>query len=57
MGVSVVLDSWNKIGRAVAAHDSNELADFHEGRSDELSFLDDTRSPELAEAVLGKVVE
>jgi hypothetical protein len=50
------LGSWNEIGRSVAEHDARELADFHEGRSEQPSMANDTRSPELAEQVLAEVI-
>jgi hypothetical protein len=50
------LDSWNTIGRKVVAHDSAELTKFHQGKSEAPTFMSDTRSPALAEAVLEQVV-
>lgn len=47
---------WNRLGRSVARHNATQLEGFHEGRIDEPSMQEDTRPPELAEAVLAEVV-
>ncbi|TQV83199.1 WD40 repeat domain-containing protein [Denitrobaculum tricleocarpae] len=48
--------SWNGIGRRVALHNLAELKAVHEDAKPAPSFMEDTRSPELAETVLQKVV-
>lgn len=48
--------SWNEVGRRVALHNSAELKAVHEDAKTAPSFIEDTRSPKLAESVLKKVV-
>lgn len=50
------LSAWNEIGRSVARRDSTQITDFHEGRIDEATLAEDSRSPELAELVLAEIV-
>jgi hypothetical protein len=50
-------DEWNTIGRAVISNDTSEIERFHEGLTDDPNLVEDTRSSELAEAVLAKIVE
>lgn len=50
------LSRWNEIGRRIASQDCAEIAAFHEGSSAEPNLANDPRSPEMAQAVLDKIV-
>lgn len=50
------ISKWNEIGREVAANDCAELEALHDGKSKEPKLSENTRGPEMAEAVLQKVV-
>ena len=50
------LDQWNTLGRNVARRNSEQITAFHEGRIDRPNLVEDTRNPDLAQAVLAEVV-
>lgn len=50
------LFNWNEIGRSISNRNSQQIGDYHEGRVDEPSLVEDPRTPEMAEAVLAEVV-
>lgn len=50
------VSQWNEIGRKVATNNCTELSAFHQGKSEEPKLANDTREPELAEAVLQQVI-
>ena len=50
------LSKWNEIGRKVSMQDCAELEAFHQGKSEEPKLAEDTRTPEMAEAVLQEVI-
>lgn len=50
------VSKWNEIGRKVTINDCAEFEAFHQGKSKEPKLSEDTREPEMAEAVLQKVI-
>ena len=53
---TVDVSAWNEQGRAVARFNSEEIGAFHEGRKDAPNLKEDSRTPEMAEAVLSEVI-
>ena len=51
------LSKWNEIGRRIAAEDSAQITAFHEGRSKGPVLAEEERGPDVAEAVLRRVIE
>lgn len=50
------LSNWNEIGRKIAVEDSAKITAYHEGKSDGPELAKEERGPEMAEAVLQRVI-